>query len=50
MQWVKTTVGVVGAVPGGLCGRVGSQAVAWQLWTVVMMVAVAESAPGVLGA
>ena len=47
-QWVKTTVVVGGAVPGGSCGGVGSQGVAWQLWTVVSMVAMAEGAPGVL--
>ena len=34
-QWVKTMVGVAGAV-------------AWRLWTVVAMVAAAESAPWVL--
>ena len=49
-QWVKTTVGVAGAVPGGSCGGVGSRAVAWGLWTVVAMVAAAERAPRVSNA
>ena len=47
MQWVKKTVGVAGAVPGGSFGRVGSRGTAWQLWTVVAMVVAAEGAPGV---
>ena len=36
---------MVGAVPGGSFGRVGSRRTVWQLWMVVAMVAAAEGAP-----